>query len=164
MDRRLLSVYLNDHAALAVAAVELAKRAAGAHAGTPFGDLAATLVPELESQRDALARVMKASGVRANPLKTRGAWVGEKLGRLKLNGRVRSPSPLAPVVEAEGLLATVGAFALLWQGLDALPGDGDGVAGHIDVDVAALAATARGRLTELEAHRLDLLRGAISGS
>lgn len=156
--RRLLSIYLNDHAAVGAAALDLARRAAGGHAGTPFGDLARSLCQELERHRDALGAVMDANGVRANPLKINGARLGERLGRLKLNGRVTSSSPLSAVVEAEALLGGVGSFVTLWRGLAEL---GDRLASP-GVDAAALAASARERLGELEQRRLELLRAALA--
>lgn len=55
------------------------------------------------------------SSERRNALKLRGAWLGERAGRVKLNGRLMSKSPLSPIIEAEGLLASVGAFAVLWR-------------------------------------------------
>ena len=156
--RRLLSVYLNDHAALGVVAVELARRAAAGNAGTAFGEHTARLTRDLEVHRDALDRLMGALGVRRNAVKLRGAWLGERAGRLKLNGRLTSNSPLSPVVEAEGLLASVGAFAVLWRGMATLPDLQ--VAATVDCD--ALAGSASDELSELERQRLELLRAAMA--
>ena len=156
--RRLLSVYLNDHAAISVVAVELARRAAAGNAGTAFGEHTARLARDLEVHRDALDRLMGAFGVRRNALKLRGAWLGERAGRLKLNGSLTSKSPLSPVVEAEGLLASVGAFAVLWRGMATLPDPQ--IAATVDCD--ALAASATDELSELERQRLELLRTAIA--
>lgn len=157
--RRLLSIYLNDHAALGVVAVEIARRAAAGHAGTPFGDHARALARWLDGHAAALERLMTALGVRRNPLKLRGAWLMEKAGRLKLNGRIRSTSPLSAVVEAESLLATVGAFAVLWRGLDHLRDPSIARSVH----TAGLAAEADEQLGELERRRLELLGAAIGG-
>ena len=156
--RRLLSIYLNDHAALGVVAVELALRAAAGNAGTAFGEYTARLARDLEVHRDALDRLMGALGVRRNALKLRGAWLGERAGRLKLNGRLMSKSPLSPVVEAEGLLASVGAFAVLWRGMATLRDPL--IAATADCD--ALAASATDELSELERQRLELLRAAMA--
>lgn len=155
--RRLLSVYLNDHAALGVAGIELARRARAGNADTPFGRCVDSLIPELESHQAALERIMGALQVRRNPVKTGAAWAGEKLGRLKPNGALASKSPLSPVLEAEALLIAVSSYAALWRGLGSLPDS----AVPEGVDVAALAATAEGSLAELERHRLDLLRRAV---
>jgi hypothetical protein len=44
-----------------------------------------------------------------------GAWAGEKLGRLKLNGQVKGYSPLSRVLELEGLTVGIGAKLSLWR-------------------------------------------------
>jgi hypothetical protein len=45
------------------------------------------------------------------------AWAGEKLGRLKLNGRIVRASPLSAVVELEGCALLLTSVQLLWEGL-----------------------------------------------
>ncbi len=118
MANRLLSIYLNDHLAGATAGVELARRAhrsnrESADFGTPLADLRA----EIEADRETLQRVMEELGVRRDPVKVKAGWLGEKLGRLKLNGQLRGYSPLSRVIELEGLAIGIGGKTELWATL-----------------------------------------------
>lgn len=120
MDRRLLQIYLQDHMAAAVAGVELARRVRGSNRDQPFADELAEICDEIESDREALSGVMEALDVGGNPIKQTGAWVGEKLGRLKLNGRLRGYSPLSRLLELEGLVIGVSGKVELWRSLRAV--------------------------------------------
>jgi hypothetical protein len=152
------AVYLRDHAAVSAGGIELVGRVVSGRAGTPFGEYARLLQTELASQDAALRAVLRAFDVRPSAAKLTAARLGERAGRLKLNGRLRQPSPLSPVVEAEGLLAIVGSYLLVWEGLAAQstieldPG----------VDLGALAAAARRALDELQSHQQQLLAAVLS--
>lgn len=120
MDRKLLSIYLQDHMAGAVAGVELARRVAGSNREGPYAEELGAVCDDIEQDREALGRVMKALDVRSNPIKLGSAWAGEKLGRLKLNGRLASYSPLSRLVEIEGLIIGVSGKLELWRTLRAI--------------------------------------------
>lgn len=102
----LLTIYLQDHLALASAGIRLARRCRGENRVegelTRFLD---RLIPELEQDRAVLVEVAEALGARRDPLKEAAAAVGELLGRLKLNGRLISYSALSRVWELETLVA-----------------------------------------------------------
>jgi hypothetical protein len=113
----LLRIYLNDHLAGSMVGLELARRTKAENAGNPVGEYYAELVPELREDRATLIGVMAALGLKRDAVKQGAAWVGEKLGRLKLNGRLTGYSPLSRVVELEGLcLGTEGRLSL-WRTL-----------------------------------------------
>lgn len=154
----LLAIYLNDHLAGATAGVELARRSRGANEGTPFGEFLTTLTEEIEEDRETLEKVMEAVGARRDRLKVGGAWAGEKVGRLKLNGSLRSYSPLSRVVEIEGLRLGVEGKAGLWQMLREIA---DPRLSGFDFD--ALITRAEHQRDELERHRLEAGRLALSG-
>jgi hypothetical protein len=113
----LLAIYLNDHLGGSTAGVELARRAQGANAGTPVGDFLAGLVVEIEEDKEALEGIMDRLDVGADRVKVAAAWAAEKAGRLKLNGRVTSYSPLSRLVELEGLLVGVWGKRSAWLAL-----------------------------------------------
>ncbi|HWH43331.1 MAG TPA: hypothetical protein VNT32_01235 [Thermoleophilaceae bacterium] len=159
MSNEMIAIYLRDHSAIAAGGVALAQRAAANGEGTDFGRCAESLVSELERHDEAMLAVLRAIGARPSRLKRAGARLGERAGRLKLNGRVVSGSPLSPVTEAEGLLAVLGAHLLAWSALERL-GDGALPAG---VDAGALATSARESIAGVERHRLDLLEAAVRG-
>jgi hypothetical protein len=146
---RVLAVYLNDHLAGSTVGVELARRAAGEHEGTELGGFLARLATEIAEDRDALRRVMDAVGARPDRAKVALAWVGEKVGRLKLNGRVLGRSPLSPVVELEVLEIGITGKLLLWRLLreQQLPGSAA-------VDLDDLIARAERQRDEVEEQRI----------
>ena len=113
----LLATYLRDHHATAGGAVELARRVAKSNSDNNFGREAEILASEISRDRTALEEVMAAVDVETSQIKDAGAWLGEKLGRLKLNGRVVSYSPLSRVVEFEALAMGISGKISLWQAL-----------------------------------------------
>ena len=120
MNRKLLTIYLNDHLAGSTTGVELAKRTAGANRGTEYESDLERLATEIDEDREELKRIMRALGVRASPLKPPVAWGAEKLGRLKLNGRLVGYSPLSRLTEVEALSAGVTGKRSLWRCLHEL--------------------------------------------
>jgi hypothetical protein len=113
----LLAIYLRDHHALLVALHELANRL-GAAGRTDdqraFADaLRQTAAEDLASLEAFLRRLDSA------PSRARHAavWTAEKVGRLKLNGRVLRPSPLSAVTELEGCRLLLESNRALWAGL-----------------------------------------------
>jgi hypothetical protein len=113
----LLGIYLNDHLAGATGGLELARRTAASHRGSDTGDTLTRFAAEVAADRAAPRTMMAALGVPARQYKTYAAWAAEKLGRLKLNGSLRSRSPLSSVVELELLRLGVEAKAAGWRTL-----------------------------------------------
>jgi hypothetical protein len=119
-----LSIYLADHYAGSTFGVELVRRARDQSQGTPYGDFLVALAGEIEEDRAALEAIMGELRVERDPVKVALAWTGEKLGRLKLNGRLTGYAPLSRVVELEGLIAGVSGKLALWRALKEIaPGE-----------------------------------------
>jgi hypothetical protein len=152
----LLPIYLNDHLAGSTVGVELARRTRGSNEGTPLGEFLTALTVEIEEDRATLEEVMEAVGAGQDRLKVYGAWAGEKLGRLKLNGSLLGYSPLSRVVELEGLRLGVEGKACLWRMLRDLA---DPRLSGFDFD--ALIVRAERQRDELEQHRLEAGRLAL---
>jgi hypothetical protein len=148
----LLGIYLNDHLAGATGGLELARRTAGAHRGTAAATTLTRLAKEIEEDREALLEIMSALDVPVRQYKVASAWAAEKVGRLKLNGRLLDRSPLSSLVELEALRLGVEGKASLWrtlvlvakheQSLDSAPLD-------------TLLYRAGSQLETLEAMRMD---------
>src|SRR5690625_1801634 len=98
---RLLRIYLNDQFAGASAGIALVRRCRRSNQGNELGDYLATLLPQLEHERTVLRHLMDAVGARANWVKLVGATVAERVGRLKLNGRLVGYSDLSRLEELE---------------------------------------------------------------
>jgi hypothetical protein len=146
----LLAIYLNDHLAAATGGLELAKRAAASNRDSAHGPRLQGLAGEIEEDRDTLLEIMRTLGVRVDRIKVLAGWGAEKLGRLKLNGRVRGYSPLSRVVELEGLTLGVHGKRALWRTLAELEPAPAGLAAF---DLAVLTTRADAQLRELEHHR-----------
>lgn len=156
---RLLEIYLADHLAAATAGVELARRAARSNATGPFGDFLLQLAAEIEDDRRTLRRIVLELRFRESKTKDAVAWLGEKAGRLKLNGRLRGYSPLSRLLELEALSVAVAGKLALWQSLLTVPGIGERLPGF---DLEQLAERARRQRAEIEEHRVRAARGAFA--
>jgi hypothetical protein len=146
---RLLGIYLNDHLAGSTAVIEIVRRAAREHAGTELGSFLSGLAVEIAQDRHALRRVMAAVGARPQVTKVALAWLAEKAGRLKLNGRLLRRSPLSPFIELETVEIGIYGKLLLWQALR-----GQRPPGSAAVDLDALIARAGRQLVDVERHRM----------
>lgn len=143
---RFLAIYLNDHLAGATLGVELARRLRSSNQGDgEFGQPLAQLCGEIEEDHGTLVRLMEHLEVGRDPVKPVLAKVAERLGRLKLNGRLRGYSPLSRVLELEFLSGMVGGKLQLWNALEQSFGESlDGF------DFHALAARADSQGQRLE--------------
>jgi hypothetical protein len=156
---RLLEIYLADHLAAATAGVALARRTARSNARTPFGEVLRRLAGEIEDDRRTLEGIVVALGFRESKTKEAVAWVGEKIGRLKLNGQIRGYSPLSRVLELEALAVGVAGKLALWESLLGMPGMRE----HLSrFDLNDLAERARRQSAEIEDYRLRAAREAFA--
>jgi hypothetical protein len=160
LDRRLLATYLNDHLAGATAGRELVRRSAGANRGNSYGAVLAELAGEIESDRRQLEALMRGLDIGVDRLKVAGGWLGEKLGRLKPNGRLLGYSPLSRLVELEVLSLAVQGKLSLWRSLRAVA-DEDPTLAAVDFD--RLIERAQRQLRTLGRQRLQAAREALAG-
>jgi hypothetical protein len=116
----MLRIYLNDHLAGATAGTELAHRTARSRGDGQDAGTLRRLAAEIAQDRAALLATMAALGIRVRRYKVGAAWVGEKAGRLKFNGRLFARSPLSDLEELEMLRLGVEAKAAGWRTLRTL--------------------------------------------
>ncbi len=157
----MLAIYLNDHLAAATAGRELARRAAGSNRASSYGVFLERLADEIEEDRQSLLAIMRAHECGANRLKVAAGWGAEKLGRLKLNGRLLGYSPLSRVVELEALVLGVTGKLALWHTLESLKRDD---AAPAEFDLSRLIERAGQQLDQLETHRLRAIAEAFAGA
>jgi hypothetical protein len=145
-----LAIYLNDHLAGATAGLELARRLRASNEDDrTFGPALAEICAEIEADREALEAVMDRLGVGQSKLKPAAAVLGERLGRLKLNGQLRGYSPLSRLDELELLQVGVAGKRRLWRALEHTHAED-----LADFELDALAERATGQLRQLEALHL----------
>ncbi len=149
---QLLAIYLKDHHAAANGGVELVRRILKSNSGNAFHQAVEPLAAMIVEDRRALEEVMEALGVDSSRVKDVGAWLGEKLGRFKLNGHLVSYSPLSRVVELEALAVAINVKLRLWRGLQIARQSDERLA---PFDFDALAARASQQLEEVEALHLQ---------
>jgi len=115
----LLAIYLQDHHAAAMAGARLAGRAASkiADGKTEL----ATIAAEIEEDLHSLERVMEQLGVGRQRVKDGTAVVGERIARLKPNGRLSGRSPLSDLLELETLVVGITGKEALWRSLQSVP-------------------------------------------
>jgi hypothetical protein len=146
----LLAIYLNDHLAGATLGVELARRFRASNQDDPeFGPVLAEVCTEIEADRETLKAVMDQLAVGQSKLRPLAAVLGERLGRLKLNGQLWGYSPLSRLDELELLQIGVVGKRRLWRALEHT--HADDLSGF---DFAALAERATDQLRRLEALHL----------
>jgi hypothetical protein len=154
----LLAIYLNDHLAGATAGRELARRAAASNRGCEHGPFLEDLAEQIDRDRDSLLGLMGELDVGVDRVKVLGGWAAEKVGRLKLNGRLLSYSPLSRLLELEGLALGVRGKLSLWLALDQLRADEPRLN---KTELGELIARAEAQLDGLEQHRLLAAREAF---
>ena len=114
-DEKLLRIYLNDHLAAATVAPRLARRCLSLNRDGELGRLLERLAGELDD--DAAEALVASADFAATRSRSGAGVVGERLGLLKLNGRIVNYSPLSRVLELEGLGLLVAFNGSLWRTL-----------------------------------------------
>jgi hypothetical protein len=158
MDRKLLGIYLNDHLAGAMGGIELARRCLSNNRGTPLEADLEKLVREIEEDRVVLEGLMERLRIPRSPVKAPVAWALEKVGRLKLNGRLLEYSPLSRVVELELLSSGVETKRSMWTALKRLADEGI----DLGLDLEDLIGRARRQRRMLERRRLEAAVAAFA--
>jgi hypothetical protein len=157
---KLIDVYLNDHSAGATAGVDLARKLAGDTAGTPLNDFLQGLVAEIDADRHALEEVMKRLGVERQTFKQAGAWLTERVGRLRFSQPVTGSHELTLLMEMETLALGIQGKLSMWETVREARGADPRLTG---VDLDGLIERARDQAARLEPHRREAATQAFSG-
>jgi hypothetical protein len=155
---RYLAIYLNDHLAGAIAGFELAKRATRNNKDAPLGDFLSQLATDIDEDRQALENLMRDLGIQKDLLKDAAAWVGEKVGRLKFNGKLVEYSALSRLVELEGLSLGVEGKLAMWRNLSQIREKHPTLTSS---NLEELVRRAEAQREELENFRLEAARKAL---
>jgi hypothetical protein len=153
----MVGIYLNDHLAGATAGVELARRMARSHQDRDYSADLARLAAEIGQDRAALLDIMASLCVPVRSYKAGAAWIGEKAGRLKFNGRILARSPVSDLEELELLRLGVEGKAAGWRTLRTLADtDARLDAGRLD-ELISRAQSQAGQLEELRVRAASRL-------
>lgn len=155
-----LQTYLQDHRAGAEMGADLARRLRDENRGTPYEAFLASLAQEIEQDVGVLDEIMRRYEVSRPTLKTAGAKVAERIGRLKPNDRLSGYSALSRVLELEGLYSGVQGKLALWDSLAEVAASDDRLD---EQQIAALRAKAQHQLEVLREHHRIAAREAFAG-
>ena len=117
------------------------------------------LAADIAADRAALLEIMTTLAVPVRGYKVCAGWIGEKAGRLKLNGRLLSRSPLSSLEELEIMRLGVTGKAAGWRTLRLLA-DTDPRLDRVRLD--ELIARADSQVGLLEDLRMRAARFALS--
>jgi hypothetical protein len=160
-DPRPLDVYLNDHLAGSTGGVELAQHAAAQYEGKPLGSFFSDLLADIQEDQATLEDIMKHVGTQPNPIKKAGAWLMEKVSRIKLSTQSGGAPDLNALMLLETLEMGVDGKLSLWRALKEVA---DGYPQMADYDLDGLAARAESQIAGLEAERLKAARSALAAT
>jgi hypothetical protein len=140
MDNRWLSIYLRDHYAASAGSVALAQRALGA---------THPVAEQIARDRETLGAIMRKLEIRPSAMKVALVRTAERVGRLKLNGRLIRRSPLSRVLELEVLVLGIRGKEALWTALRSASREVE------DIDLDALIESARMQRRQVDELRLS---------
>ncbi|SDK79266.1 hypothetical protein SAMN04487916_10387 [Arthrobacter sp. ov407] len=123
VDKKLFGLYLSDHLAGATAGQGRIERMARDFTDTPFHAELSALATQIREEREYVRGLVGDFGLPRRTPRRAAAWVAERAGRLKLNGRVVNRSPMTLVLESEVMRSAVMGKLGLWQTLQDLSGD-----------------------------------------
>jgi len=114
-----LTIYLNDHLAGSVGALEMLDGIIDAHEGKPLESFVKQLRKDISADQRELKRLMKQLGIAESGVRKVGAWVAEKLSRAKLRMGDSGKSNLALLQSLESLSLGITGKRSLWRTLGA---------------------------------------------
>jgi len=155
MDRASLTTYLNDHLAGSVGAIDLldhlVERAPDPEAKRLFADVRV----EVTQDQETLQLIIRRAGADETGWRKAGAWISEKLARLKLKIDDSASATLHELEAVEALSLGIQGKLALWRALAAAGTDVEWLYG---VDLGRLQQRAGDQYERVEARRLELAR------
>lgn len=158
LDEKMLRIYLNDHLAGSVIAIELIERCHKHNTEGPLGEFLPGLLAEIREDQAVLKELLKRIGSMEDPAKKAFAWLGEKFARLKTDGEPFSYSDLSRLEELELLVLGIRGKLALWSVLEQVA-QADQRLGW--TDFRELAERARRQHDEVEEFRIEAARRAF---
>jgi hypothetical protein len=114
-----LSVYLNDHLAGSIAALELLEHVGKKYPDSTLEAFCAEMHAEISADQDVLRDLLHTFEEKESVVRKAGAWVVEKLGRVKLGLSENDVTGTGLLEALEGLTLGVTGKQLLWRALAA---------------------------------------------
>ena len=153
-------MYLNDHLAGSVAALELLDALVGRVHGTPAEQMLRTVRVEVAADQDMLRAVLDKVGGDESRLKQAAAWLSEKLGQAKLAVAGHQHPDLDVLEGLETLALGIQGKAALWRALGTVAAENPRLSSF---QFSSLEARARAQYDQVEQARLSAARAALGG-
>jgi molybdopterin converting factor small subunit len=152
-----LHIYLNDHLAGSVAAIELLDDLIENHPAHRLAKTFAELRDEIATDQETLRTLIEKIGAQESSVRKAGAWLAEKVGRAKL--RFSGEESIGLLQALETLVLGITGKQLLWRSLAAVSANIVELQG---ADFAELELRAKEQIDRLEFERLQLCHEVLS--
>ena len=156
MKRKQITVYLNDHLAGSVAALELIEHLIKRYSGQPLESFLVDLYQNIKADQDTLRKLLGNAEQKEGFFRKIAAWIAEKLVRPKFKIAGEEVGGLGLVQALETLVLGIHGKQLLWRAL--ATSDWPGVN---DVDLVRLEQRAIYQEKRVEEKRLAAAREAF---
>ena len=153
-----LAIYLNDHLAGSVVAVELLRDLERAYSGQPVQQFAAELRADIEQDRSELQRLMRQLNVAESRARQATAWIAEKMTMIKLRLNDWAGGEFRLFEALEALSLGIEGKRALWI---ALAGAAEQSPALRLLDYPKLLERALEQRTRVEAKRLETANAAL---
>ena len=150
-----LAVYVKDHYAGGIAALELLDHLVKEHRDDPLQPFFAQLRDEIKADHDQLCSLIEKLGDEDSSLRNAGAWLAEKIGRLKMGFTASADSSLRLFQSLEFLFLGITGKKALWRALIEVQ---SGWPILEKTDLARLEERAKEQAERVEGHRLAAAR------
>jgi hypothetical protein len=152
-----LETYLNDHLGGATGACEIVRNAVDKYATTVHRPFFAEFQAQVEGDKATLEEMIRALGSSPNPVKLAGAWLMEKVSRIKLSPGGTGSEEMSALLTIETLCIGVEGKICLWAALQEI----DDIEELKAFDFDELMTRARSQRDGLEKERLVAAKAAL---
>jgi hypothetical protein len=154
-----LAIYLNDHLAVSVAALELLEQLEEDHSGTPQETFFSVLRADIEADRQELESLMERLNVSESRTRKASAWLAGKFAELKLRLDDPSGGELRLFESLEALSLGIEGKRSLWL---ALAATAEQTPSLQILDYGRMTQRAEGQRARVETKRLEAARKALA--
>jgi hypothetical protein len=119
MSKQDLPIYLNDHLAGSVVALELLGHLVDTYRGKPLEEFFENLRTNIKADQDTLQSLIEKLGEKESAVRKAGAWIGEKLSRAKIRVSHSEEEQIGLLNALESLLLGITGKRCLWTALAA---------------------------------------------
>ena len=153
-----LGIYLNDHLAGSVVAIELLEHLEKAHPGTELGQFVAGLHADISADQQVLEALMKHLEITTSRPRKAMAWLTEKFTELKLRFDDSADGALRLLESLETVAIGIDGKAALWR---SLAGASEINPWLRNMDYAILEQRAREQRLRIEIERVKAAKLAL---